>query len=116
MVGIPDYRQQRLIPRAAQRKTSFYRGSFAGHGHRPCPYFLVGIAPFKLPMSLRDHRLRAPSKRSGTANVNPALTSSTEWPLVSACRYATSKESLSLTFQISPTSPETVSSKPNSLS
>src|SRR6516162_395799 len=27
--SVPDYRQQRLISRAAERKTSFYRGSFA---------------------------------------------------------------------------------------
>ena len=64
----------------------------------------------------KHHRLWAPSKRIGTAKVSPARTSLTAWPLVSAWRKATSKESLSLTCQIRPTSPETVSSRPNSFS
>ncbi|WP_292609979.1 hypothetical protein [Nitrobacter sp. 62-13] len=52
----------------------------------------------------------------GNPNVNPARSSLTAWPFVSAWRNATSNDSLSVAFQIAPINPDTVSDRPNSFS
>src|SRR6516165_1166454 len=53
---------------------------------------------------------------SGRPKVTPARNSLTVWPLTRASRKAMSKASLSLTCQIAPASPDTVSATPHSRS
>ena len=56
------------------------------------------------------------SDRRGHPKVTPARISLIAWPFVSSWRNATSKDSLSVIFQIAPNMSETVSDRPNSFS
>ena len=56
------------------------------------------------------------SDRRGNPKVTPARISLIAWPFVSSWRNATSKDSLSVIFQIAPIMSETVSDRPNSFS